>query len=84
MIGLATLFLSIMTMMIAFSFSFFVLYHNKLIWVPIVINVVAVVSVILYAKLQYPLLKDVYRSIYGSRYIFKPKKRMLYYKNPNF
>lgn len=84
MIGLATLFLSIMTMMIAFSFSFFVLYHNKLIWVPIVICVVAAVPVILYAKLQYPLLVDVYRSIYSSRYIFKPKKRMLYNLNPKF
>ncbi|KAI7731745.1 hypothetical protein M8C21_021487 [Ambrosia artemisiifolia] len=84
MIGLATLFLSIVTMMIAFSFSFFVLYHNKLIWVPIVISVVAAVPVILYAKLQYSLLVDVYHSIYGSRYIFKPKKRMLYNQNPTF
>ncbi|MFS7990573.1 putative PGG domain, ankyrin repeat-containing domain superfamily [Helianthus anomalus] len=84
MIGLATLFLSIMTMMIAFSFSFFVLYHNKLIWVPIVISVLAAVPVILYAKLQYALLVDVYHSIYGSRYIFKPKKPMLYNQNPKF
>ncbi|XP_076923326.1 uncharacterized protein LOC143585417 [Bidens hawaiensis] len=84
MIGLATLFLSIMTMMIAFSFSFFVLYHNKLIWVPVVIGLLASVPVILYAKLQYALLVDVYHSIYGSRYIFKPKKRMLYNQNPTF
>ncbi|KAJ0735453.1 putative PGG domain, ankyrin repeat-containing domain superfamily [Helianthus annuus] len=84
MIGLATLFLSIMTMMVAFSLSFFVLYHSKLIWVPILISVVASVPVILYAKLQYSLLKDVYHSIYGSKYIFKPKKRMLYNQKPKF
>ncbi|KAI3738011.1 hypothetical protein L2E82_28029 [Cichorium intybus] len=84
MMGLATLFLSIMTMMIAFSFSFFVLYHNHLIWVPIVISVVAAIPVVLYAKLQYPLLVDVYGSIYGSRFIFKPKKRMLYNQQPKF
>ncbi|KAJ0613276.1 putative PGG domain, ankyrin repeat-containing domain superfamily [Helianthus annuus] len=51
MIGLATLFLSIMTMMIAFSFSFFGLYHNKLIWVPIVISSMAAVPVILLVHL---------------------------------
>ncbi|KAI3683934.1 hypothetical protein L1987_84449 [Smallanthus sonchifolius] len=84
MIGLATLFLSIMTMMVSFSLSFFVLYHSKLIWVPIVISVVAALPVILYAKLQYSLLVDVYQSIYGSRYIFKPKKCMLYNQNPKF
>ncbi|CAI9267824.1 unnamed protein product [Lactuca saligna] len=84
MIGLATLFLSIMTMMVAFSFSFFVLYHNKLIWVPIFIAVVAAIPVILFAKLQYPLLMDIYGSIYGSRYIFKPKKHMLQNRNPRW
>ncbi|CAH1442227.1 unnamed protein product [Lactuca virosa] len=84
MMGLATLFLSIMTMMIAFSFSFFVLYKDHLIWVPILISVVAAIPVIMYAKLQYPLLVDVYGSIYGSRYIFKPKKRMLYNQQPKF
>ncbi|KAL4560275.1 hypothetical protein LXL04_032425 [Taraxacum kok-saghyz] len=84
MLGLATLFASIMTMMVAFSFSFFVLYQNNLIWVPIVISVVAAIPVFLYGKLQYPLLVDVYGSIYGSRYIFKPKKRMLYNQQPKF
>lgn len=84
MIGLATLFLSIMTMMVAFSFSFFVLYHNMLIWVPISIAVVAAIPVILFAKLQYPLLMDIYGSIYGSRYIFKPKKHMLQNRNPRW
>ncbi|KAF5790994.1 putative ankyrin repeat-containing domain, PGG domain, ankyrin repeat-containing domain superfamily [Helianthus annuus] len=81
MLGLATLFLSITTMTIAFSVSFFVLYKNGLVWMPIVISLFAVMPVVLFAWLQYPLLGDVGRSTYGSRYLFRPKKRMLYYEN---
>ncbi|KAJ9559323.1 hypothetical protein OSB04_013937 [Centaurea solstitialis] len=69
MIGLTTLFLSIITMMVAFSFSFFVLYRNKLISIPIIISVGAVVPVFLYMKLQFPLLVDAYRSTYSSKKI---------------
>ncbi|MFS8021097.1 putative Sterol-sensing domain, PGG domain, ankyrin repeat-containing domain superfamily [Helianthus anomalus] len=81
-IGLATLFLSILTMLFAFSLSFFVLYHSTLIWVPIVISMVAVVPVILYA-IFYRSLMDVYHSSYGYKYIFKPKQRLLY-QNPKY
>ncbi|KAI7751634.1 hypothetical protein M8C21_003630 [Ambrosia artemisiifolia] len=82
MLGLATLFLSITTMTIAFTVSFFVLYKKGLLWMPIVISLFAVMPVILFAWLQYPLLGDVFRSTYGSRYLFKPKKRVLYYEDP--
>ncbi|GJW88809.1 ankyrin repeat-containing domain, PGG domain protein [Tanacetum coccineum] len=77
--GLAALFLSITTMMVAFSASFFVLYDKELIWVPIVISVFASIPVILYARLQYDLLADVYHSTYGSTKLFKPEKPMLYF-----
>ncbi|XP_076950683.1 uncharacterized protein LOC143623729 [Bidens hawaiensis] len=82
MLGLATLFLSITTMTIAFSVSFFVLYKNGLIWMPIVISLFAVMPVFLFAWLQYPLLGDVFRSSYRSRYLFRPKKKVLYYDDP--
>ncbi|KAI3722886.1 hypothetical protein L2E82_34065 [Cichorium intybus] len=81
MLGLATLFLSITTMMIAFSVSFFVLYHKQLKWIPILISLFATMPVLLFATLQFPLLKDVFRSTYGSRYLFRPKKQVLYYDN---
>ncbi|KAI3667114.1 hypothetical protein L6452_42162 [Arctium lappa] len=84
MIGLTTLFLSIITMMVAFSISFFVLYRNKLISLPIIISVGAVVPIFLYIRLQFPLLVDVYRSTYGSVYLFRPKKRVLFYRNLRF
>ncbi|XP_076881861.1 protein ACCELERATED CELL DEATH 6-like [Bidens hawaiensis] len=76
--GLAALFLSITAMMVAFSVSFFALYHNELIWVPTLISAFASMPVILYARLQYGLLADVYSSTYGSKNLFKPKKPMLY------
>ncbi|KAI3717747.1 hypothetical protein L1987_69546 [Smallanthus sonchifolius] len=41
--GLAALFLSIVTMMVAFSASFFVLYNNNLGWVPITVTGLAAI-----------------------------------------
>ncbi|KAI3821762.1 hypothetical protein L1987_09334 [Smallanthus sonchifolius] len=79
MFGIATLFLSIMTMMVAFSASFFVLYDKKLKWVPIVVTCLAGMPVILFAKLQFRFLVDVFSFTYRSRYLFKPKQRILYY-----
>ncbi|XP_076902913.1 uncharacterized protein LOC143557815 [Bidens hawaiensis] len=80
--GLVTLFLSITTMTVAFGISFFVLYHKGLLWVPILICVFAVLPALLYVKLQYALFIDVISSTYASRYLFKPKKHVLYYENP--
>ncbi|KAK1410507.1 hypothetical protein QVD17_37044 [Tagetes erecta] len=80
--GLLTLFLSITTMTVVFGVSFFVLYHKGLIWMPILICVLGLLPVILYICLQLDLFFDVFRSTYRSRYLFKPKKRVLYYQNP--
>ncbi|KAM0022157.1 putative ankyrin repeat-containing domain, PGG domain, ankyrin repeat-containing domain superfamily [Helianthus debilis subsp. tardiflorus] len=81
--GLLTLFLSIITMTVAFGVSFFILYNKGLLWMPVLICVFAVFPVLLYLWLQCGLFFDVIRSTYISRYIFKPKKQVLYYKNPN-
>ncbi|KAJ0534456.1 putative ankyrin repeat-containing domain, PGG domain, ankyrin repeat-containing domain superfamily [Helianthus annuus] len=82
MLGLATLFLSMTTMTIAFSVSFYLLYKNGLIWMPIMISMFAMMPILLFTWLQYRLLADVGRSTYASTYLFKPKKLMLYYENP--
>ncbi|KAI3738844.1 hypothetical protein L2E82_29034 [Cichorium intybus] len=74
MVRLILLLLSIVTMMITFSVSFFVIYRGKFIPIAIVLSVAARVHIVVYVILQYPLLKDVYRSTYGSMYLFKPKK----------
>uniref|UniRef100_UPI001CB955FA protein ACCELERATED CELL DEATH 6-like n=1 Tax=Erigeron canadensis TaxID=72917 RepID=UPI001CB955FA len=79
MFGLGTLFLSIVTMMVAFSSSFLLLYHKNLKWVPIIIGSLAVLPVVLFAILQFRLLGDVFHSIYRSKYLFQPTNRILYY-----
>ncbi|KAJ0703577.1 putative ankyrin repeat-containing domain, PGG domain, ankyrin repeat-containing domain superfamily [Helianthus annuus] len=82
MLGISTLFLSITAMMVTFSVSFFILYHKEMKWIPIVISLVAVTPVLLYVVLQYHLLMDVLHSTFGSKYLFKPEKQVLYYENP--
>ncbi|KAI7725049.1 hypothetical protein M8C21_009103 [Ambrosia artemisiifolia] len=78
--GITTLFLSIVTMMIAFSASFFVLYHKKLKWMPITITALASVPVVFYVFLQQDLFRDVVKAAYQSKHLFKRNnKRTLYY-----
>ena len=84
MFGLVTLFLSIGTMMVTFSVSFFVLYHKEMKWIPIFISLFAITPAILYVALQYHLLIDVFRSTYGGKYLFKPEKQVLFYENPKY
>ncbi|KAL8257620.1 hypothetical protein R6Q59_029661 [Mikania micrantha] len=79
MTGLLTLLMSVAAMMVTFSASFFVLYNKGLKWVPILVAAFATVPVIVFAVLQFPLLVDMFRSTYDSRYLFKPKKRMLFF-----
>lgn len=78
MIGVSTLFISIVTMMIAFSASFFLLYAKSMKWVPILVTALASLPVILFALLQSRLLWDMIQTTFRSRYIFKNWKRMLY------
>ncbi|KAM0030735.1 putative ankyrin repeat-containing domain, PGG domain, ankyrin repeat-containing domain superfamily [Helianthus debilis subsp. tardiflorus] len=77
--GLAGLFLSIVTMMVAFCASFFVLYSKQLEWMPIYITYLVGMPLILTVTIQLRLIGDFFNSTYRSRYIFKPKKRVLYY-----
>lgn len=78
MVGLFTLFISIATMMIAFSASFFLLYADSKKWIPVLVSVLAAVPVILFAALQYRLLLDVIRTTLKSRHLFRPKNGMLH------
>ncbi|PWA78292.1 ankyrin repeat-containing domain, PGG domain protein [Artemisia annua] len=78
MIGLVTLFISVAAMMVTFAASFFVLYRNTHKWLPTLISILAATPVIIFAALQYPLLMDMFRSMYDSRYLFNPRRRVLY------
>ncbi|KAK1427016.1 hypothetical protein QVD17_15698 [Tagetes erecta] len=78
-LGISSLFLSIAAMMVTFSASFFILYHKEMQWIPILIGVFAFLPVLLYIQLQYHIFVDVIRATYGTRYLFKPRRRSLYY-----
>ena len=78
MFGLITLFVSIISMMVTVTITFFLVFGHGFAWAPMLIAVSACVPVTLYFSLQYPLLADIFRSTYGSRFLFRPSKRMLY------
>ncbi|KAI7752209.1 hypothetical protein M8C21_015117 [Ambrosia artemisiifolia] len=75
--GLITLFLSVLSMLVAFAANFFVLYNKDLEWMPVTITCLASFPVILFVILQYRLFKNVFYSNYRLRSNFRPK-RILY------
>ncbi|XP_020412868.1 ankyrin repeat-containing protein NPR4 [Prunus persica] len=70
-IGLSTLFISIATMMVAFSSALFIMIHEQL-WIVIPMIVVAIIPVTLFIWMQFPLLVEMCISTYG-RGIFDRK-----------
>ncbi|CAB4299903.1 unnamed protein product [Prunus armeniaca] len=70
-IGLSTLFISIATMMVAFSSALFIMIHEQS-WIVIPMIFVASVPVTLFIWMQFPLLVEMYISTYG-RGIFDRK-----------
>ncbi|XP_054803261.1 uncharacterized protein LOC129306611 [Prosopis cineraria] len=76
--GLVALFISIISMMIAFSSAFFIMYYHGLKWVPDFISALAFIPVPLFAFLLFPLWADIVYLTYFSRNLFRPSKHMLY------
>ncbi|BFG34780.1 hypothetical protein CerSpe_210540 [Prunus speciosa] len=76
MVGLASLFISMTSMMIAFSTAFYLSCHG-LGFVSDFIFIFAFVPVVLFVFLQYPLLCDMFLSTYYSSLIFQPRKHMI-------
>ncbi|KAJ7969320.1 Ankyrin repeat-containing protein [Quillaja saponaria] len=79
MVGLVALFISITSMMVAFSSAFFITYYHGLKWVPDFIGVLAFVPVPLFFVLQYPLWTDIIYSTYHCRSLFRLNRYMLEY-----
>ncbi|ONI01310.1 hypothetical protein PRUPE_6G131800 [Prunus persica] len=77
MAGLASLFISMTSMMIAFSTAFYLSCHYGLRFVSDFIFIFAFVPVVLFVFLQYPLLCDMFLSTYYSSLIFQPRKHMI-------
>ncbi|XP_038680563.1 ankyrin repeat-containing protein NPR4-like isoform X2 [Tripterygium wilfordii] len=77
-IGFTTLFVSIATMMSAFSATLFIVLGREFAWIAISVAMVACIPVTLFALLQFPLLADMISHIYSSNIFFFPCNRLLY------
>ncbi|XP_022774066.1 uncharacterized protein LOC111316347 [Durio zibethinus] len=76
-LGLFTLFFSIVTMMIAFASAIFVTLQERLAWVSIPVIILSTVPIAFFALLQFPLLIEMLISTYCCRIFDKPKLKWL-------
>ncbi|XP_058191698.1 uncharacterized protein LOC131308721 isoform X2 [Rhododendron vialii] len=77
-IGLFTLFLSITTMMVAFSTTLYLVFgHNKE-WILIPVAALSCLPITSFVTLQFPLLQDLISSTYGRGIFGKQSDRLLY------
>lgn len=77
-IGLATLFFSIASMLVAFTATFFIALRHQLTWIVIPVALTACVPVTLFAFLQFPLLADMIHSTCGSGIFARREVDMLF------
>ncbi|KAK4270690.1 hypothetical protein QN277_019468 [Acacia crassicarpa] len=80
MFGLITLFVSITSMMVAFSSAFFLTYDHGhgLKWVPIFISVLSFLPIAIFVGFKYRLFYDIIYSTCCLSSLFKPSKHVLY------
>ncbi|KAK4270803.1 hypothetical protein QN277_019572 [Acacia crassicarpa] len=80
MFGLITLFVSITSMMVAFSSAFFVTYDHGhgLKWVPSFISALSILPIAIFLFFQFRLFRDIIYSTCYLRSLFKPSKHVLY------
>ncbi|XP_043705964.1 ankyrin repeat-containing protein ITN1-like [Telopea speciosissima] len=72
-IGLSSLFFSILTMMVTFCATMFLILTKKHRWIAIPITCLAGVPVTFFVLLQFPLFLDMFWSTYGPGLFKKPK-----------
>ncbi|KAM4088149.1 hypothetical protein ACB094_07G049100 [Castanea mollissima] len=78
MFGISTLFISIATMVLAYTGAIFLIHDHKYVWVPTLIVFLACATVTLFAWQHFHLWVDTIRSTYWSRFLFRPFKHRLY------
>ncbi|KAK1562831.1 hypothetical protein Q3G72_017709 [Acer saccharum] len=69
MVGLWALFISVIAMMITFSSTFFLVYHDRSNSIPIATFMFVSVPITLFVILQYPLLRDIIYTTCRSRFL---------------
>ncbi|KAI3863305.1 hypothetical protein MKW92_021732 [Papaver armeniacum] len=74
-LGLASLFISIATMMTAFAAALVMVLHDSVTWAYIPVTLLASIPVLLFGLLQFPLFVDIVRSTFGPGIFLKKKFR---------
>ncbi|KAI3952748.1 hypothetical protein MKW92_044113 [Papaver armeniacum] len=72
-LGLASLFISIATMMTAFAAALVMVLHDSVTWAYIPVTLLASIPVLLFGLLQFPLFVDIVRSTFGPGIFLKKK-----------
>ncbi|GMP88069.1 hypothetical protein CsSME_00040188 [Camellia sinensis var. sinensis] len=72
--GIASLFFSIATMMLTFGTTIFISLHDRLSWISIPIILLSSIPVMVFVFPQVPLLYEIFVSTYGPGIFKKPKK----------
>lgn len=76
-IGLATLFISVATMMISFCATLFIVLSPEFLWLAIPMAFIACIPVTLFPLLKFPLFIDMISYRYRSSIIFRPSNFLL-------
>ncbi|XP_016472725.1 uncharacterized protein LOC107794692 isoform X6 [Nicotiana tabacum] len=76
-LGLGTLFISMTSLMIAFSATIYLVFGQRKGWILIPVGIAALIPVILFESLQFPLLLDMFMSTYGPSIFRKQSSRIL-------
>ncbi|KAJ0017907.1 hypothetical protein Pint_12089 [Pistacia integerrima] len=76
-LGFSSLFISIITMMIAFIATIFLAYQDRLNWVTIHMVLLASMPTTIFVLLCCPLLREISYSTYRSRFLFKSSTTIL-------
>ncbi|KAF5931286.1 hypothetical protein HYC85_032159 [Camellia sinensis] len=71
--GIASLFFSIATMMLTFGTTIFISLHGRLSWISITVMLLSSIPVMVFVFPQVPLLYDIFVSTYGPGIFKKPK-----------
>ncbi|XP_057987891.1 protein ACCELERATED CELL DEATH 6 isoform X2 [Hevea brasiliensis] len=75
-IGLSTLFFSVVTMMIAFGSSIFILLQKRLTWIDIPLTILSAVPIAFYIFFQFPLLFRIVINTHKHSLFDKPKEQL--------
>ncbi|XP_057998047.1 ankyrin repeat-containing protein ITN1-like [Hevea brasiliensis] len=73
-LGLFTLFFSVVTMMIAFGSTLFIILEKRLSWIAIPVTILSIIPIVFFVFYQFPLLIQMVKNTHKRSIFDKPKK----------